>query len=113
MSKDYKEISKSTLEYRQKLSALIPGQFASADAAAQAAFENGVLGSKTKELIAFALAVNARCDGCIAAHARKLHVLGASRQEVAEALGVSIAMGGGPSVSSAADALRAFDQFAG
>ncbi|MEQ1811541.1 MAG: carboxymuconolactone decarboxylase family protein [Terricaulis sp.] len=42
---------------------------------------------------------------------RGAHRTGASRQEIAEALGVAIQMGGGPSVNYAADALRAFDQF--
>jgi AhpD family alkylhydroperoxidase len=111
MSKNYKEFGKDILEYRKKLSLLLPAVFTGTDALNKAAFEGGALPGKTKELIAIALAVNAHCDGCIAAHAQKLNDIGASREEVAEALGVSIAMGGGPSVSYATDALRAFDQF--
>jgi len=37
--------------------------------------------------------------------------LKATREEVAEVLGMAIYMGGGPSLMYAADALRAFDQF--
>ena len=35
----------------------------------KAAFADGVLDVKTKELIALAIAVSSECDGCIAAHA--------------------------------------------
>jgi len=62
--------------------------------------------------VALAIAVATRCDGCIGYHARGAVRAGASRQEVAEILAVTIQMGGGPSVNYAADALRAFDQWA-
>ncbi len=38
--------------------------------------------AKTKELIALALGVAARCDPCIGFHARTLVKLGATRQEI-------------------------------
>lgn len=56
----------------------------------------GALDVKTKELIALAIAVVERCDGCIAAHAAGSARAGASRQEAAEAIGVAILMSGGP-----------------
>ena len=66
---------------------------------------------KTKELIALALGVAAHCDGCLGFHTRTLVKLGATREEIAETLGMAIYMGGGPSLMYAADAMRAFDQF--
>lgn len=77
--------------------------------AAQAA---GALDHKTKELIALAISVATRCEGCIAYHARNSVRAGATRQEVAEMLAVTLQMGGGPSMVHAADALRAYDEFA-
>lgn len=56
----------------------------------------GALDVKTKELIALAIAVVERCDGCIAAHAASAARAGVSRQEAAEAIGVAILMTGGP-----------------
>lgn len=44
------------------------------------------------ELIALAAAVTTRCDGCISIHAKKAVELGAAREEIAEALGVAIAL---------------------
>lgn len=78
----------------------------------RAATADGVLDKKTKELIALALSVAARCDPCIAFHAQALVKLGATRQEVDETLGVTTYMGGGPSLMYAANAVAAFDQFA-
>ena len=80
-------------------------------ALAQAATRDGALARKTKELIALALGVAARCDGCIGFHTETLVKLGATRQEVEETLGMAIYMGGGPSLMYAADAISAFEQF--
>jgi AhpD family alkylhydroperoxidase len=77
---------------------------------ASAATQNGVLDKKTKELIALALGVAARCDGCLGFHTQALAKLGASKQEVVETLGMAVYMGGGPSLMYAADAMSAFEQ---
>lgn len=78
----------------------------------RAATTGGVLDRKTKELIALALSVAARCDPCIGFHTQTLAKLGATRQEVDETLGVAVYMGGGPSLMYAASAIAAFDEFA-
>ncbi len=77
----------------------------------RAATAPGVLDSKTKELIALALSVAARCDPCIGFHAQTLVKLGATRQEIDETLGVTTYMGGGPSLMYAASAIAAFEEF--
>ena len=68
-------------------------------------------GGLSRELIALAIGVATRCDGCIAYHARNSVRAGATRQEVAETLAVAVQMGGGPSMVYSADALRAYDEF--
>jgi AhpD family alkylhydroperoxidase len=78
----------------------------------RAATSKGVLDKKTKELIALALSVAARCDPCIAFHMQSLVKLGATRQEIDETLGVATYMGGGPSLMYAASAVDAFEEFA-
>lgn len=75
------------------------------------ALREGVLSTKTKELIAIAIAVTNRCDACIGFHARALVKLGATLQEVEEALGMCVYMGGGPSLMYTANALAAFKEF--
>ncbi|MGH8061896.1 MAG: carboxymuconolactone decarboxylase family protein [Pseudoxanthomonas sp.] len=53
------------------------------------------LDGKTRELIALAVAVTTRCDGCITVHVDAALKQGASREEIAEALGVAIALNAG------------------
>lgn len=77
----------------------------------KAAMAGGALDPKTKELIALAVGVAARCDGCIGFHTKALARLGATTEEVHEALGVAIYMGGGPVAMYAANAVEAFAEF--
>ncbi len=80
-------------------------------ALAQAALKAGALDTRTKELVALAIAVATRCDGCIAFHAEAAMKQGATRAEVLETMGMAVYMGAGPSVMYAAQALEAVDQF--
>ncbi|MCD0420071.1 MAG: carboxymuconolactone decarboxylase family protein [Rhodopseudomonas sp.] len=81
-------------------------------AIAQAALKANALDTKTKELIALAISVATRCDGCIGFHAEAAVKHGATRDEVMETMGMAIYMGAGPSVMYAAQAVEAYDQFA-
>ncbi len=54
------------------------------------------LDRKTKELIAVALSVQARCEYCIAFHVKNALEAGASREEINEAAWVAVTMCGGP-----------------
>ena len=73
----------------------------------------GALSSRTKELIALAIAATRECDGCIGAHARSAQRAGATAGEVAEAMGVVIMMNGGPGTVWGPRAFAAFEEYAG
>jgi len=79
----------------------------------RAAVADGALSTKTKELMALAIGIACRCDGCIAYHIHDALDAGASSQEVEEAIGVAILMGGGPAMIYGCDALVALDEFNG
>ncbi len=111
MTKDYKSIISDIGAYSKDLHRLIPDTMAGFTAMAKGALATKVLDEKTKEMIALALGVAAHCDGCLGYHTKALVRLGATREEVAETLGMAVYMGGGPSLMYAADALRSFDQF--
>ena len=64
--------------------------------------KDGALSTKTKELIAVALAVGLTCEYCIRFHVPKAVVAGANRAEILEAAGVSMMMAGGPAATYAA-----------
>ena len=67
------------------------------------------LDAKTRELIALAVAVTTRCEGCIGDHARRAKAAGASKEEVAEALGVAIALNAGAALTYSLHVLDAVD----
>jgi AhpD family alkylhydroperoxidase len=86
----------------------IPQVYAGYKELHDSALAPGVLDTKTKELIALAIAVSKECDGCIAVHAHAAAEYGASPAEAAEAIGVTFLMNGGPATVYGA---RAFDAF--
>ena len=71
--------------------------------------KTGQLGAKTRELIALAVAVTLRCDGCIAVHAAAARKHSATKQEIAEALGVAVSINAGAALVYAMRTLDAFD----
>ena len=68
------------------------------------------LGAKTRELIALAVAVTTRCDGCIAFHSAEAVKLGVSDAEIAEALGVAINLNAGAAITYSTHVLEAIDK---
>ena len=71
--------------------------------------KTGHLGAKTRELIALAVAVSLRCDGCIAVHTAEARKAGATQEEIAEALGVAISVNAGAALVYSTRTMDAFD----
>ncbi|BBY54580.1 hypothetical protein MKOR_18310 [Mycolicibacillus koreensis] len=94
------------------LRTMIPDVYAGFGELSKAAFKSGALDAKYKELMAVAIGVVHGCDGCIASHSRAAVKAGATREEAAEAIGVSILMMGGPATIYGARAYDAFCEFA-
>lgn len=57
-----------------------------------------MLSTKEKELISLGISIAIRCEGCIACHVKAALSAGATKDEIVETIGVTIAMGGGPSI---------------
>ena len=79
---------------------------------AAAATAPAALDTKTKELIALAIGIAKQCDDCIGFHVKAAMIAGATRDEIADTIGMCVYMGGGPSLMYGAKALSAFDQYA-
>src|ERR1700726_3483051 len=99
--------------YRQQLTARIgeiaklsPGTIKGYQALSAAGQKTDLLGAKVRELISLAVAVSVRCAGCITVHAKAAVDQGASREEIAEALGVATAVNAGAALVYSA---RVFD----
>jgi AhpD family alkylhydroperoxidase len=113
MPKHYKELTAEVSATLAKLRADLPDTTRGFSALAQAATRDGALDKKTKELIAMALSVAARCDPCMGFHAEALVKLGCTRAEFEEMLGMCVYMGGGPALMYAAHALDAYVEYGG
>lgn len=111
MSKVYSDITQDLIAQMKQLGGQVPDVMTAFQSLAREATKDGVLDKKTKEFVALAIGVATHCDGCVGFHAKALANLDASRDEVSEILGMSIYMGGGPSLMYAAEALAAFDEF--
>jgi AhpD family alkylhydroperoxidase len=90
-----------------ELGALSPDTVGGYVTASGAGAKTGYLDAKTRELIALAVAVTTRCDGCLAVHSEKAVAEGATREEIAEALGVAVALNAGAALVYSARALDA------
>ena len=75
----------------------------------EAAFSDGALPKKTKELIAVGISVKIDCESCMQWHIEQAATAGASMREVLEAIEVGIEMGGGPATVSARFALEVLE----
>ncbi len=92
-----------------ELGKLSPDTLSGYQALSGAGKKTGHLDAKTRELIALAVAVTARCDGCLTVHVDAAVKHGASREEVAEALGVAVALNAGAAMVYSARTLDALD----
>jgi len=75
-----------------------------------AAAKTGKFDAKTRELIALAVAVSLRCDGCITVHSANAMKAGATQEELAEALSVAITVNAGAALVYSTRTLDAFKQ---
>ena len=78
-----------------------------------AAFSDGALPGKIKELIAVGISVVIDCESCMQWHIEQAAAAGASQREVLEAVEVGIEMGGGPATVSARFALEVMTEVFG
>ncbi len=108
----YQEVLDDLNPQHRALRKMIPDVYRGFAEMSNGALTSGALDKKFKELIAMAIGVVAGCDGCIASHAQGAARAGASKEEAAEAIGVSILMHGGPATIYGARAYTAFCEFA-
>jgi AhpD family alkylhydroperoxidase len=107
----YRDLTRGVSSQLARLRTDLPDVMKGFGELAKAATRDGALDKKTKELIALALGVAARCDACIGFHVQALVALGTSQAELEEALAMAVYMGGGPSLMYSANALSAFGEF--
>ncbi len=95
----------------EKLSQEVPEEMRGFSQFMEAVLKPGALDLKTKELIALATALTARCKYCIGIHTEKALRAGASEQEIWEVATVAVMMGGGPALTHVAELHKALEEF--
>ena len=113
MPKDYKALAADVDARAVGLFKAAPAPMRAFRGLMEAATADGALDAATKELMAVAIAIATHCEGCIVFHVRAAAKHGATREQMAETIGVAVEMGGGPAAVYGADALVAYDQLAG
>ncbi len=103
------EITRRRKEAHGKLLALRSPVYQAFLEMEKAAFADGALPKKTKELIAAGISVVLDCESCMQWHIEQAAQAGASFQEVLETVEVGIEMGGGPATVSARFALEVME----
>jgi AhpD family alkylhydroperoxidase len=100
-----RELSRKRKEAHQKLLKMDSRVYKAFLELEKAAFSDGALTKKNKELIAVGISVVMNCESCMQWHIEQAAQSGATMQEVLEAVEVGIEMGGGPATVSARFAL--------
>lgn len=95
-----------------KLGKSHPKMLAAYQALGAAASDGDALDAKTRELIAMAVAITTRCDGCIGVHAEAARKAGATEAELAQALATALSLNAGAAYIYSLRALEAFEQTA-
>lgn len=113
MSKSFTTITNDLNKALATLRKEVPEAMQGFGALSKAAMAPGAISALDKELIALAIGVTSRCDGCIGFHVKALIRLGVTRQQLMETLAICTYMGGGPCLMYAAEAVRAYEEFTG
>lgn len=113
MTANYKELATQIGGKLKEFSREIPETMQGFMMMSKATHSDGALSAKQKELIAIAIGIAARCQGCLAFHAQACVKLGVTRAEFEEMIQVAVYMGGGPSLMTAAEALIAYEECGG
>lgn len=113
MTTDWKATLDTGLENIGTFGQTAPGTLAGYKQLHAAGAQTSHLDAKIRELICVAVAVTTRSEVCIVNHVAKAKQLGATRGEVAEALGVAVAMNAGAAIVYSGHALDAYSELSG
>ena len=109
MMLDWNSYRQQLIETIGKMARLSPDTVRGYSSLSSAGLKTNHLDPKIRELIALAVAVSLRCDGCITVHTDAAIKHGASREEIAEALGVAVSVNAGAALVYSARVMDAYE----
>ena len=101
---------KSDIKKLRKVRELTPDSFKAYVEFDKQALSEAALSTKVKRLIAIAVAHTTQCPFCIDFHTREAKKLGATEQEIIEAVWVAAALRAGAAVSHSVLAVNAYEE---
>ena len=107
---EWEQYQKQLMDTIGKLAQLSPDTVKGYQTLGGAGAKTNHLDEKTRQLISLAVAVTTRCDGCITVHTGLAIKAGATKEEVAEALGVAVSMNAGAALVYSARVLDAYEE---
>lgn len=113
MADSYQRELQRVQENIQKLGAEIPETMTPFNQLCQSTFAKGALSTKEKRLIALAIGVALRSEGCLLVHTKGALEAGATKDEIYDAVGVAILMSGGPGATYGQKVHQILQEFAG
>ncbi|NWF96058.1 MAG: carboxymuconolactone decarboxylase family protein [Candidatus Thorarchaeota archaeon] len=99
MSEDVEKTLKSFMKHFGALHRDIPETRNAFTELLKTVHVDGALSAKFKEIICIVASILNPCESCMVYHTKKALEAGATREEIMEACGVAIVMGGGPAAS--------------
>ncbi len=108
-----KKRANEILEYKAKFAVKHPEIAQCLTSLKESVMQDGNITAKEKELIALGIAVGLRCGPCIYAHTSSALSLGATPEEIMEAVSVAILMAGGPGMAHIIEVIKAIEAFTG
>ncbi len=111
MDNESSEMLKLLQEGQGAIQEYLPGVLENFMGVTQSTMNQELIPTRTKELMAVAVAVGIRCQPCIVHHVKRALDQGATAAEIMEACSVAIMMGGGPSIAYTSYVARALKDF--
>jgi len=108
---DWPQYRKELVGRIGEIGKLSPDTLAGYQTLSKAGQKTNHLDAKTRELIALAVAVTTRCDGCITVHTAEALKHGATPEEITESLGVAVALNAGAAMVYSARVLDAVSAY--
>lgn len=104
------EVNEERLRYLAELNQALPEVMEHEQAKWEAVYQEGALSSKTKRLMALAIALRAGCTNCIVGQTIRSLEEGASREEILETIAVNMSMSGTTGVAESLRVLKLLDE---
>ena len=110
MSENQIELNNNRKKHRNRLLALLPKLGEQIAAQTAEAYQDGAIDSKTKRLMAMAVALGAGCRNCILAQTEYALELGATKEEILETISVVISLRGTSGVGESLRVIQFLDE---